>query len=68
MSNGNPIAVRGKTAPSACSPGDWRELLRESVGEDVSARAMVVYFAPLMDWWVTQSQGRIYTLRERPTL
>ena len=29
---------------------DWRELLREKTGEDLSPRAMVEYFQPLMDY------------------
>jgi len=29
---------------------DWRELLRETVGEDLSTRAMMEYFQPLMEY------------------
>ncbi len=29
---------------------DWREVLREATGEDLSTRAMLDYFAPLMTW------------------
>jgi len=49
------------------SPGatrDWRELLRESIGEDMSAQAMLRYFDPLMAYLKEQNQGRKYTLPE----
>lgn len=29
---------------------DWRKVLREATGEDLSTRAMVAYFAPLQRW------------------
>lgn len=44
------------------STGDWRELLRETTGEDLSNRAMLDYFAPLMDWLKEQNAGREHTL------
>ncbi len=37
---------------------DWRELLREATGEDLSTRAMKEYFAPLMSWLEEQNKGR----------
>ena len=37
---------------------DWREVLREATGEDLSTRAMVAYFQPLLTWLQTQNQGR----------
>ncbi len=37
---------------------DWRVLLRESTGEDLSTRAMVDYYAPLMKWLQKQNRGR----------
>lgn len=37
---------------------DWRPLLRETTGEDLSTRAMKDYFAPLMKWLEEQNQGR----------
>ena len=43
---------------------DWREHLRNSVGSDMSAKPMLDYFAPLMDWLKTQNKGRKYTLPE----
>lgn len=37
---------------------DWRKVLREATGEDLSTRAMVEYFKPLMTWLQEQNQGR----------
>jgi len=44
--------------------GDWRKLLKDKTGEDLSARAMLDYFAPLMGWLKEQNKGRVYTLPE----
>ena len=37
---------------------DWRTVLREATGEDLSTRAMVEYFKPLMAWLEKQNRGR----------
>lgn len=37
---------------------DWRQLLRETTGEDLSTRAMKEYFAPLQSWLEKQNAGR----------
>jgi peptidyl-dipeptidase A len=37
---------------------DWRKVLREATGEDLSTRAMADYFAPLMSWLEEQNKGR----------
>jgi peptidyl-dipeptidase A len=37
---------------------DWRQLLRETTGEDLSTRAMAEYFQPLMGWLAEQNRGR----------
>jgi peptidyl-dipeptidase A len=37
---------------------DWRKVLREATGEDLSTRAMVEYFKPLMAWLEEQNRGR----------
>jgi len=37
---------------------DWRKLLREKTGEDLSTRAMVEYFQPLTRWLEEQNRGR----------
>ncbi len=55
----------GEFLASIMKPGasaDWRALLREKTGEDLSARAMVEYFAPLREWLQEQNRGREHTL------
>jgi peptidyl-dipeptidase A len=37
---------------------DWRKVLRDATGEDLSTRAMVDYFQPLMLWLQRENQGR----------
>lgn len=37
---------------------DWRKILKEATGEDLSTRAMVEYYAPLMKWLEEQNKGR----------
>lgn len=57
----------GKWMYDVLSPGatvDWRELLKESIGTEMTAKPMVDYFAPLMDWLKKQNKGRKYTLPE----
>lgn len=44
--------------------GDWRAILKDKLGEGLSARAMLDYFQPLMDWLQEQNQGREHTLGE----
>lgn len=53
-----PIMAKGATE-------DWRKLLKESIGSDMSAKPMVDYFAPLMDYLKKQNVGRDYTLPEK---
>ena len=43
---------------------DWRKLLKDKTGEDLSARAMLDYFSPLMSWLKEQNKGRKYTLSQ----
>lgn len=43
---------------------NWREHLKEMTGEELSARAMVDYFQPLMEWLKTENKDREYTLGE----
>jgi peptidyl-dipeptidase A len=55
----------GKFIGDIMRPGssvDWRILLKEKTGEDLSARAMLDYFSPLMKWLQEQNAGRKYTL------
>jgi peptidyl-dipeptidase A len=37
---------------------DWRKVLRDATGEDLSTRAMVEYFKPLLGWLEQQNKGR----------
>jgi len=37
---------------------DWRKVLREATGENLSTRAMVEYFKPLLAWLKEQNKGR----------
>lgn len=55
----------GEFLHKVLSPGatrDWRELLRESTGNDINAKAMLNYFAPLMDYLKEVNEGREHTL------
>ena len=42
--------------------GDWRTLLRQTTGEDLSAKPMLEYFEPLMAYLQQVNEGRTYTL------
>lgn len=35
---------------------DWRKVLRDATGEDLSTRAMVAYFAPLQTWLAKENK------------
>lgn len=51
------------------SPGasrDWRVVLKEATGEDLSAKAMLRYFEPLMAYLKKQNRGRKHTLPNLP--
>ena len=41
---------------------DWRQVLKESTGQELNANAMLEYFQPLVDWLKQQNTGRKYTL------
>ena len=43
---------------------DWRTMLREATGSELSAKPMLEYFAPLMEWLKKENQGRKATLAE----
>lgn len=45
--------------------GDWRALLREKTGSDLTAKPMMDYFAPLMSYLKEVNKGRVYTLPEK---
>ena len=57
----------GKFLRDIMRPGatqDWRKLLQEKTGEELSARALLDYFSPLTDYLKEQNKGRTYTLKE----
>ncbi len=59
----------GEFLRSLMYPGasvDWRVLLRDKLGADMSAKPMLEYFAPLMDYLKKENAGRQYTLPEQP--
>lgn len=37
---------------------DWRKVLKQATGEDISTRAMADYFKPLQSWLEEQNKGR----------
>src|SRR5438128_11002301 len=37
---------------------DWRKVLKDATGEEISTRAMMDYFKPLMNWLEEQNKGR----------
>ena len=43
---------------------DWRVALKEQTGSDLSAKAMLDYFEPLMGYLKKENEGRKYTLEE----
>lgn len=53
--------LRNLMQPGASRP--WREVLRETTGQELDAQAMVDYFKPLYDWLVEQNRGRQHTLQ-----
>jgi peptidyl-dipeptidase A len=57
----------GKFIADIMTPGaskDWREVLKEKTGSELSAKAMLDYFNPLMDYLKKENAGRKYTLPE----
>lgn len=57
----------GEFLSKILSPGaskDWRELLKETTGEDINAKSMLNYFEPLMAYLKDVNEGREYTLPE----
>ncbi len=43
---------------------DWRAMLREATGSDLTAKPMLDYFEPLRKWLVEENAGREVTLAE----
>jgi peptidyl-dipeptidase A len=57
----------GKFLKDLMHPGatiDWREHLKNTIGSEMSAKAMVNYFEPLMHYLKRVNKGRTYTLPE----
>ena len=57
----------GKFLDGIMRPGasrNWREVLREQTGEDLSARAMLKYFEPVREYLKQANAGREHTLEE----
>ncbi len=57
----------GKFLKDIMSPGasrDWKEVLKEKTGSELSAKPMLDYFEPLMQWLKEQNKGKKYTLPE----
>lgn len=52
--------LRGLMRPGATVDSD--DLLRSAIGEGLSARPMVDYFAPLLDWLREENRGRRHTI------
>ena len=44
---------------------DWKQVLRESTGDQLNANAMMEYFKPLMAWLQQQNAGRKHSLAEK---
>ena len=57
----------GDFLKSLMHPGatkDWKELMQETLGSGLSAKPMLQYFEPLMDYLKEINKGRKYTLPE----
>jgi peptidyl-dipeptidase A len=46
------------------SSKDWRQVLKESTGDELNAKAMLEYFSPLTSWLKEQNKGRVHSLPE----
>ena len=40
------------------STRDWRVVMQQATGEDISSEALLEYFDPLMAWLQKQNEGR----------
>jgi peptidyl-dipeptidase A len=57
----------GKFLKEIMEPGsskDWKKVLKDKTGSDLSAKPMLDYFEPLMQWLKEQNKDRTYTLPE----
>jgi peptidyl-dipeptidase A len=46
---------------------DWRQVLKESTGDELNANAIMEYFKPLLSWLQQQNKGRKYSLQAEIT-
>ncbi|MBI2280422.1 MAG: M2 family metallopeptidase [Bacteroidetes bacterium] len=46
------------------SSKDWRALMKEKLGSEMSAKPMLEYFEPLMQYLKKENEGRVHTLPE----
>ena len=53
-----------KTVMAPGASVDWRTHLKQNLGSEVSAKAILDYFSPLMAWLKKQNTGRSHTLPE----
>ncbi len=44
----------------------WEDILEDATGRDLDGRAVVEYFAPLLEWLRDENRGRAHTLPEHP--
>lgn len=57
----------GKFLADIMRPGasrDWRDVLKEKTGEELSAKAMLRYFEPLLDYLRKENEGREHALED----
>ena len=57
----------GEFLQSLMYPGsskDWRILMKEKLGSEMSAKPMLEYFEPLMQYLKKENEGRVHTLPE----
>ncbi len=47
---------------------DWREVMRRTVGEEISAEPMLRYFEPLLVHLKEVNQGRVHSLPDSPAI
>lgn len=45
---------------------DWRAVMKQHLGEELGAQAMLAYFDPLMVYLKEQNKGRAHSLPEKP--
>lgn len=45
---------------------DWRQVMKDSLGQDISAKPMLDYYEPLVAYLQAQNKGRTYTLPATP--